>query len=313
VTELAGAAETVVTVGSFDGVHRGHLAVLSEITRRAAVTGRQSVLVTFEPHPMEVVNPAAAPRRLTTDLERREILAETGLHRAVLLQFDEGLRTLPPEQFVRDILLARLGMRELVIGEDHGFGRGRQGDVALLHRLGVELGFTVDVVPPVVDPVVGLVSSTRIRDAVGLGQLDLAARLLGRPYRLSAVVVPGAGRGKTIGVPTANLAVPSRKLLPPDGVYAAWIEWAGGRVGGMLNQGPRPTVGETDQTVEVHLFGVDADLYAATVRVEWVQRLRDIRRFESLQALQRQMINDRARAEEILRPSPRPEGITGDD
>ncbi|MEK6688486.1 MAG: bifunctional riboflavin kinase/FAD synthetase [Gemmatimonadota bacterium] len=312
-TELAGGAETVVTVGSFDGVHRGHLAVLREITRRAAVTGRQSVLVTFEPHPMEVVSPAAAPRRLTTDLERREILAETGLQRAVLLQFDEGLRTLPPEQFVRDILLARLGMRELVIGEDHGFGRGRRGDVALLHRLGPELGFTVDVVPPVVDPVVGLVSSTRIRDAVGLGQLDLAARLLGRPYRLSAVVVPGAGRGRTIGVPTANLAVPSRKLLPPDGVYAVWVEWAGGRVGGMLNQGPRPTVGETGRSVEVHLFGVERDLYGATVRVEWVQRLRDIRRFESLQALQRQLINDRARTEEILRTSPRPEGITGDD
>lgn len=305
--------EAVVTVGSFDGVHRGHLAVLAEITRRAAATGRTSVLVTFEPHPMEVVNPAAAPLRLTTDEERKEILAETGVHRAVLLRFDERLRRLSPEQFVRSVLIDRLGMRELVIGEDHGFGRGRQGDVALLHHLGAELGFTVDVVAPVVDRQLGPVSSTRIRAAVGAGQLDIAARLLGRPFRLSATVVTGAGRGRTIGVPTANLAVHPRKLLPPDGVYAVWVEWAGGRVGGMLNQGPRPTVGEAGRTVEVHLFGVEQDLYGARVRVEWVQRLRDIRRFESLQALQEQLMNDRAGAEGILRTVARPERITGDD
>ena len=135
---------TVVTVGSFDGVHRGHEAVLREIAARARAAGRHSVLVTFDPHPMAVVNPAAAPLLLTTGPERREILAQTGLDYAVLLHFDRALASMPPEEFVRDILVRGCGMRELVIGHDHGFGRGRQGDVELLGRLGVELGFAVD-------------------------------------------------------------------------------------------------------------------------------------------------------------------------
>lgn len=296
----------VVTVGSFDGVHRGHLAVLEEITRRARATERRSVLVTFEPHPMEVVNPRAAPLRLTTAEERREVLAETGIDRVVLLRFDEALRRLPPEEFVRRILIDRLGMRELVIGEDHGFGRGREGDVALLRDLGRQWGFSVDVVPPITDPRLGPISSTRVREAVAHGQLDLAARLLGRPFRLTGRVVPGAGRGRRIGVPTANLAVPSRKLLPPDGVYAVWVEWAGGRTGGMLHQGPRPTVEDGDRQVEVHLFGVSDDLYGARLRIEWVERLRDIRRFDSLAALQEQLQNDRARAEAVLQARGQP-------
>src|SRR5512139_3570730 len=141
------AAGTVVTVGSFDGVHRGHLAVLEEIARRAAATGRRSVLVTFEPHPMEVVNPAGAPLRLTAPAERIEVLAQTRVDRVAILRFDESMRGRDPEAFVRDVLVGRFGVRELVIGEDHGFGRGRAGDVTVLRDLGARLGFTVDVVP----------------------------------------------------------------------------------------------------------------------------------------------------------------------
>lgn len=293
---MIGSRGAVVTVGSFDGVHRGHLAVLEEIARRAKATGRRSLLVTFEPHPMEVVNPGAAPLRLTAPVERLEVLAQTALDSVAILRFDAALRGRDPETFVRDVLLERFAVRELVIGEDHGFGRGRAGDVAMLRALGARLGFSVDVVPPVLDAGGEAVSSTRIRQAVGAGDLSAAGRLLGRPYTMTAEVVPGAGRGRTIGVPTANLRVPHRKQLPPDGVYAVRVEWAGGRAGGMLNQGARPTVGDAGRTAEVHLFGVGADLYGRQVRLEWVARLRDIRRFETLEALRTQLEQDRQQA-----------------
>lgn len=289
-------AGSVVTVGSFDGVHTGHQAVLREIAARARASGRVSVLVTFEPHPMEVVNPPAAPPLLTSPMERREILAQTELDYAVILRFDDRLRAMEPEQFVRTVLFERFAMRELVIGEDHGFGRGRQGDVPMLRRLGEELGFAVDVVPPVRDAVAGIISSSRIRTAVAHGNLELAARLLGRPVAISGVVMSGAQRGRSIGVPTINLPVPPRKVLPPDGVYAVRVEWPGGRTGGMMNQGPRPTVGDMTRTLEAHLFDFEGDLYGQWVKLEWVARLRDVQRFESLDALRRQLAKDREAA-----------------
>lgn len=292
-------AGSVVTVGSFDGVHLGHMAVLREIARRARPTGRASVLVTFEPHPMEVVNPAAAPLLLTTSVERREILAQSELDYAVILRFDERLQGLAPEAFVH-VLRDRLRLRELVIGEDHGFGRGRAGDVAMLKVLGSRFGFAVDVVPPVTDASAGIVSSSRIRTAIAHGDLALARRMLGRPYTLSAVVAPGAQRGRRLGVPTVNLPVLPRKALPPDGVYAVWVEWPGGRSGGMLNQGPRPTVGDLARTIEAHLFDFEGDLYGAWVRIEWVDRIRDIRRFESLEALRSQLADDARAARRVL-------------
>jgi riboflavin kinase/FMN adenylyltransferase len=291
---------TVVTVGTFDGVHLGHFAVLREIVARARAAGRQSVLVTFEPHPLAVVNPQAAPLLLTSGMERREVLAQTGLDYAVFLRFDRELAAYSPERFVREVLIGRCGMRELVIGHDHGFGRGRTGDVETLERLGAVDGFAVDVVGPV-EHGGHAVSSTAIRRAVAGGDLRTAAGLLGRPYTVSGQVVRGEGRGRTIGVPTINLgAVHPQKLLPPDGVYAARVEWATGQAGGMLNQGPRPTFGEMRRTLEVHLFGVEADLYGQWVRVEWVERLRDVQRFASAGQLQDQLERDRARALEAL-------------
>jgi len=291
---------TVVTVGTFDGVHLGHMAVLREIAARALAAGRKSVLVTFEPHPLEVVNPQAAPPLLTSGPERREVLAVTGLDYVVFLRFDRRLAGYPPEQFVREVLIGRCAMKELVIGHDHGFGRGRSGDVETLRRLGGSDGFFVDVVGEV--EVGGhAVSSTAIRRAVAGGDLSSAARLMGRPYTLSGRVVRGEGRGRSIGIPTINVAeFPERKLLPPDGVYAARVEWGGGQVGGMLNQGPKPTFGEARRTVEVHLFGVDAELYGQWVRVEWVERLRDVRRFASVEQLQDQLRRDRAAALDAL-------------
>jgi riboflavin kinase/FMN adenylyltransferase len=300
---------TVVTVGTFDGVHRGHQAVAAEVVRRARTGGRASVLVTFDPHPLEVVNPAGAPRLLTLPEERAALLADLGLDRVAVVAFTPAVARLAPEAFVREVLRAEYGMAELVLGYDHGFGRGRSGDLETLRRLGASDGFGVDVVEPVVDdgrPI----SSTLIRSAVAHGRLDQAARWLGRPYSVRGVVGRGSGRGRGIGVPTINLEPPDpRKLLPPDGVYAVWVTvepsgkreaGSGKRCGGMMNQGPRPTFDETARTLEVHLFEFTGDLYGATVTVEWVRRLRDVQTFPSREALVAQLERDRAAARASL-------------
>ena len=302
---------SIVTVGSFDGVHLGHRAVLGEIARRGREAGLRSVLVTFDPHPLEVVNPPAAPSLLTVGAERLEILAQQTLDEVRLLAFDRRIASLAPEEFVREILLERCGMRALVIGHDHGFGRGRSGDVNTLRTLGARHGFEVDVVAPV-DRGAQRVSSSLIRRAVAGGDLDTARALLGRPYSVSGAVQQGAQRGRTIGVPTINLAPPSaRKLLPPDGVYAVRVETPFGRFGGMLNQGTRPTFGETTRTLEAHLFGFDGDLYGRAVRLDWIRRIRDVRRFASAEELKAQLAHDRASAEAALASAHDPSGATG--
>jgi riboflavin kinase/FMN adenylyltransferase len=192
-------------------------------------------------------------------------------------------------------------MKELVIGHDHGFGRGRSGGAETLRRLGGAMGFTVDEVAPVqIDGHV--VSSTAVRRMVGGGDLGGAAKLLGRPYVVVGKVERGAGRGRTIGIPTANLgAIPAQKLLPPDGVYAAWVETRTGRFGGMLNQGGKPTFGDGRRSIEVHLFGFAGDLYDEWVKVEWVRRLRDVRKFDAPADLVAQLQHDRAHAESVLK------------
>lgn len=296
---MTAARGSVVTVGTFDGVHRGHRAVLDETARRAEASGRRSVLVTFEPHPLDVVNPAAAPARLTTAVERLEVVATSRLERMLVLRFDRAMAGSSPEEFVERVLLERCGMRELVVGHDHGFGRGRSGDAATLQALGRDRGFPVEVVEPVAvngSPV----SSTAIRRAVAGGDLDLAARQLGRRYSVSAVVQRGERRGQAVGFPTLNLAVPTRKLLPPDGVYAAFVETPAGRFGAMMNQGHRPTFGDGRRLIEVHLFGFAGDLYDRWVRVEWMAPLREIRRFDGVAALRHQLEDDRLRAMAIL-------------
>jgi riboflavin kinase/FMN adenylyltransferase len=297
---------TVLTVGTFDGVHRGHLTVLHEIRRRARATGRHSVLVTFEPHPLEVVRPEGAPPLLTTRAEKDALLARAPVDEVVVVDFTPELRDLPPERFVREVLEQRFAMRELVIGHDHGFGRGRSGDVELLRRVGADDGFTVDVVPSVLLEDGRAISSTLIRRAVQAGDLATAARALGRAYGVMGRVVAGAGRGRTIGVPTVNLEPPpGRKLLPPDGVYAAWVTGEGVDHGAMLNLGARPTFGETVRVLEAHLFGFAGDLYGQMLTVGFLARLRDVQRFGSVDALTEQLEADRTAALDALRKAGR--------
>jgi riboflavin kinase/FMN adenylyltransferase len=290
----------VVTVGSFDGVHRGHQAVLAQVIRRARARGLVGTVVTLEPHPLEVVNPAAAPRLLTLPDEKREVLAQVEVDRLVVLPFTPELARLGPEDFVRDVLMRGHDMRELVVGYDHGFGRGRSGDVDVVRALAATAGFALHVVEPVRDgdrPI----SSSLIRTAVARGDLEAAARWLGRHYTLRGVVERGAGRGRTIGVPTINLAPPDpRKLLPPDGVYAVRVYWRDGCWGGMMNQGPRPTFGVAARGLEIHVFEFAGELYGETVKVEWVRHLRDVRAFDSREALVEQLARDRAAARESL-------------
>ncbi len=290
---LSGPAGTVITIGTFDGVHRGHRLVLDRLAARARETGLRSVLVTFDPHPLDIVNPAAAPPLLTTGEEKTEVLVESQLHYAVVLPFTKTLASYDAEQFVDDVLRRRFGMQELLVGYDHGFGRGRTGDTDVLKTLGALRGFAVTVVPPVQGRDGRPISSTAIRRAVAGGDLARAADGLARPYSVSGIVVPGAGRGRALGFRTLNLSQPpSRKLLPPEGVYAIRAQTASGSYGGMMNLGPRPTFGETGTTLEAHLFDASGDWYGTRVRIDFVARLRETRKFESAAALMKQLTRD---------------------
>jgi riboflavin kinase/FMN adenylyltransferase len=291
---------SVVTVGTFDGVHRGHWQVLERVKERAAAVGGPGVLVTFDPHPLRIVRPESAPPLLTTPVEKSEILAESGLQYAVFVRFTRELSQLSPDEFVRAVLVERLHVAELVIGYDHGFGRGRSGDVDTLRRLGAEVGFAVHVVEPVQaggEPI----SSSRIRAAVEAGDMRAAAGGLGRPYSLRGVVVRGDGRGRQLGFPTANLHVPeSDKLLPLAGVYAVRGVLRSGPVDGVLHLGPRPTFPGSPPTIELHLFDFDRDLYGVEVRVDFIDRIRDIHPFSSVPELIAAIEDDVAEARRRL-------------
>jgi riboflavin kinase/FMN adenylyltransferase len=292
-----GVEGTVATVGTFDGVHRGHQRVLARLAERAADTGWRSLVVTFEPHPLEVVNPAAARPLLSVGLEKFEVLAESGIDYVAVLPFTPTLARYGPDEFIDHVLRARFRMREMLSGYDNGFGRGRSGDVETIRAMGARRGFRVEVVPPSTMDDGRPVSSTSIRRAIAGGDLRAAEMELGRPYSMSGHVGPGDQRGRTLGFPTINIPLPSpRKLLPPEGVYAVRVQTPVGTRGGMLNLGPRPTFADPRVTIEVHLFDTGADLYGAYVRIEFVAYLRETRAFEGPDALRAQLARDEAQA-----------------
>jgi len=291
---------TVITVGTFDGVHRGHWAVLQEIQARARASGRRSVLVTFHPHPLKIVRPQDAPPLLTTPVEKKEILAESGLDYAVFLTFTPALAGYEPRRFVEEILVGRLGVQELVIGYDHGFGRGRSGDADTLRTIGSELGFAVDVVGPV-HAGDGPISSSLVRRWVAEGDMPRVQEGLGRPYSIRGVVVKGDARGRQLGFPTANLSgFPPDKLLPPAGIYAVRGVTRSGIHDGALHLGPRPTFQGAPPSVELHLLDFDGDLYGEEVRVDFIRLLRGVRPFDSVEALVGQMKADVEEARTVL-------------
>lgn len=294
-------AGTYVTVGTFDGVHRGHQDVLARLVRGARERALHSLLVTFEPHPLEVVRPQAAPRLLTLPDEKKEILAEVGLDYVAVVPFTRQLASYDAGQFVDLVLRRRFRMRALLIGYDNGFGRDRGGSAEVIQALGARDGFHVEVVRPVSVGDEPPVSSTAIRRAIEAGELADAARGLGRLYSVSGRVVAGEGRGRALGYRTLNLEpVSGRKLLPPEGVYAVRAQTPRGVHGGMLNLGPRPTFGDARVGIEAHLFDAAGDWYGAHVRIEFVERLRDVRRFDGPEALVAQLRQDETDARSAL-------------
>ncbi|HKL88420.1 MAG TPA: bifunctional riboflavin kinase/FAD synthetase [Salinibacter sp.] len=293
--------QSVLTVGTFDGVHRGHQAIIEYLRTRSREKEGVSTLVSFDPHPRSVVHGKDVPL-LTTVRERADILEELGIDRLVVIPFSEEFAQLKPEKYVTEVLVQRIGLQEITVGYDHRFGRNRAGDVDLLRKLGPDYGFQVDVIPAQeVDH--DVVSSRRIRTVLREeGDVGKAEELLGRPYQLEGVVARGEGRGRQIGYPTANLALQdARKLIPKRGVYATLVQLPdGSRHGGMMNIGRRPTFDGMDVTVEVHLFDFDGDLYGERLSVQFLQRLRDEQKFDSPDALVMQLSEDEQHCKSIV-------------
>ncbi|MBI5646588.1 MAG: bifunctional riboflavin kinase/FAD synthetase [Ignavibacteriae bacterium] len=299
----AGATPSVLTLGTFDGVHRGHAAIIDTVRAEARRTGLRSVLLTFDPHPREVLRPDNAPVHLLTTIdERLRIFAGHGLDLCIVLPFTRDLSMLEADEFFRDIIVGALGAREVVVGVDHAFGRGRGGRLDALRAMGVASGVGVTVVPELVEDGVK-VSSTSVRTALLDGDAARAAALLGRPYSFEGIVRRGDGLGRTLGFPTANIhSDTGRKLIPKPGVYAVTVVVDGVERGGMLNIGRRPTVSDQEHlSVEVHIFDFHGDLYGMSAEVRLVARLRDEARFASAVELVAQLHEDERTARALVR------------
>lgn len=291
------ARPSVVALGVFDGVHLGHRAILKTAVARATLRGT-AVACTFDPHPAEVLQPDRAPLPITTLDERLALIAEAGIGVTVVVPFTVQLAAMEPEAFVTDILVERLGARDIVVGFNHRFGRGARGTAALLRELGGRLGFHTEVVAPT-DVDGTPVSSSAIRAALQRADLDEARRLLGRPYFVGGQVVAGAGRGRTLGFPTANIAT-ERPLLVPAGVYACRLVVGDTVYGAVLNAGVRPTFGEKAFTIEAHVLDFSGHLYDRRVRLDFVRHLREERKFAGVDALKAQIVADVAAGRQAL-------------
>lgn len=290
-----------VAVGNFDGVHRGHQALVAAALDEARARRGTAAVLTFDPHPARVLQPERAPRALMTLDQKAEALAAAGVDHVAVLEFTLGLAARTAAEFAREVLVGSLGAHTIVVGANFRFGRARAGDVAALIALGTELGFSVYVVPPVLHggrPV----SSTRVRDAVEAGEMGEAAALLGRPYQVDGSIVRGDGRGRTLGFPTANMDV-LNETLPGRGVYACWssVEGVAERVPAAVNVGLRPTFGGRETTVEAHLLDFSGDLYGRRIRLSFAERLRGEVKFAGPDALRAQIEADVARARSVLR------------
>lgn len=285
----------VLALGNFDGVHRGHRKILDRVKRGAGERGATSVVMTFDPHPPRVVRPDKAPLLLMTTAQKLEAIGRAGIQGTAIVRFTTELSQWDPETFVRTVLVEWMRVGEVWVGANFLFGHDRSGNFSLLRTLGARYGFRAEKIDPVRYREF-VVSSTRVRRLVAESRVDEAGALLGHQYYIDGAVVPGDARGRTIGFPTANLAT-ENELLPADGVYATTATVAGLVHPSVTNIGVRPTVDDSGRRViETHILGIDRDLYDTRIRLGFVQRLRDERRFESLDALKAQIASDLARA-----------------
>jgi len=288
------AAAAVVALGAFDGIHLGHRAILGTAVTQARHNQLQALACTFDRHPMEVLQPDRAPLPITTLEERLELIDGTGIDTTVVIPFTQSVAVVEAKAFVHDVLIGTLKARQIVVGFNHRFGRGARGDALLLESLARPLGFRAHIVSALlVDGVA--VSSSEIRSALQRGDLPSAARLLGRHYSIRGEVVRGAGRGRTLGFPTANVKT-DRPLGLPPGVYVCEVIAGARRYLAVVNAGVRPTFGETELAVEAHLLDFVGDLYDERVTLIFLRRLRDERKFPSVDALREQIALDVASA-----------------
>lgn len=286
-----------VAIGNFDGVHRGHAALLAELRHQADDIHGPAVALTFDPHPFELLRPGQTPPRLTVAEDRSRLLCELGADRVLVLRATLQLLALSAEEFFAEVIQKRLEARALVEGSNFGFGRGREGDVTTLARLCAPAGIRLTVVPPVfLDGVE--VSSSRVRSALTTGNVREAAALLGRPYRLLGVVGTGQRRGQKLGFPTANLER-IQTLVPAEGVYAVRVPHEGRVWPGAANIGANPTFGEDARKIEIHLIGFQGDLYGQPLAVDFVERLRETRPFQSVAELIEQLRRDMEQARRL--------------
>ena len=286
----------VATTGTFDGVHLGHKKILGQLVQTAYKVGGESVLLTFSPHPRLVLQPDVELKLLTSLEEKIGLLEQTGLDHLIIHPFTKEFSRTPSLEFVREILVNQIGVKQLVIGYDHHFGRNREGSFDHLKEFGPIYGFEVEEIPALDIDAVNI-SSTKIRTALTEGNVELAATYLGHPYIIGGEVIKGDQIGRTIGFPTANLDINfQHKLIPDDGVYAGWVRLNGKHHKAMANIGRRPTVGSTRRSVEIHLLDFDGDLYAAHLHFAVSHRLRDVMNFDGLESLKRQLILDKEQA-----------------
>ena len=283
--------QTVLALGNFDGVHRGHDKIIDRVRRRGRDLSGTAAVLTFDPHPPRVVRPDKAPPLLMTIEQKLDCMAASGMDGAAVVHFTPELSRWDPETFVNRVLVEWLGVAEVWVGANFLFGHDRSGNYSLLRSLGARYGFRVEKITPVRYKEF-VISSTRIRRLVGGGEVDEAGALLGHHYYIDGEVVPGAGRGQTHGVPTANLRT-DNEIIPPDGVYATTVTLEGTIYPAVTNIGRRPTF-ETDgaRVVETHLFDYDDDLYGRRARLAFVQRLRGERAFPDAGTLRRQIAAD---------------------
>ncbi len=289
---------TVLTIGNFDGVHLGHRAIFRRVVVKARELAGTAVVVTFEPHPLRLLAPDKAPLRLNTPDEKVRLLAASCFDLLVVLNFTRALADMPAEDFVRDILVRKLGVRHLIVGYDYAFGRDRKGDTDFLAAQSRLHNFTLEVLEPIRAEEQAH-SSTAIRRFLSKGQVAEAIKILGRNFTLDGEVVHGDGRGRKLGFPTANL-VTQKEILPRDGVYAVKVKWCEQYYDGVINIGRRPTFAGCTPTLEIHLLDFQGDLYGERLRIYFVARLRDEQRFPSVAALQDAVVTDIEQARQLL-------------
>jgi riboflavin kinase/FMN adenylyltransferase len=296
--------DTVGTVGNFDGIHRGQQAVIDLVTARARERGLRSVVVTFAPHPLQIIDPSQAPLLLSTRERKAEMLERRGIDALVEVAFTPNFSRTPARRFVRELLHEKLGMKEVYVGAGFTFGHRREGDLSLLRAMGKDFGFDAFAVDPVRHEGAPI-SSTRIRELLSAGEVAEGAVMLGRPYCLTGIVVRGAQRGRTLGWPTINLA-PDNDLIPTDGVYVGRVRLggAGEWLPSVVNIGKRPTFeDEMERVIVGHILDFDADLYGTRVEFGLLERLRLERAFDGIEALKEQIAVDALAAREYFRTS----------